>query len=162
MKTLRELLRERNISQSIVSDALGINVNNLRRYDDLRRRSLEEILKISKATGIDISELIGTTFNTTISKASGTINTGSIGGHNLNIADPPANQLELENAELKGQIRYMKEEIREKDSQILKLELENAQLRKLLEDNRIGLDSVGRGAKRDKANKKKEKEKGKS
>lgn len=58
-KTLRELLKEKNIPQSIVAEALGIQPTNMRRYDNLRDRSINEIITISKATGISISELLG-------------------------------------------------------------------------------------------------------
>lgn len=57
--TLRELLKERGISYKVVSDALGVHPNNIQRYDDLMKRSIEEVMIISKATNIDISELIG-------------------------------------------------------------------------------------------------------
>lgn len=59
--TLRELLKEKGIAYKIVSDALGIHPNNMPRYDDLMKRSVEEVVTISKATGIDPSELIGIT-----------------------------------------------------------------------------------------------------
>lgn len=58
-KSLREILKEKNISQSVVAEALNIQPNNIKRYDDLSKRSIEDIKTISKATGIDISELIG-------------------------------------------------------------------------------------------------------
>ena len=57
--TLRELLKEKGIAYKVVSDALGIYPNNMPRYDDLMKRSVEEVMIISKATNIDISELIG-------------------------------------------------------------------------------------------------------
>lgn len=57
--TLRELLKEKGIAYKVVSDALGIHPNNMPRYDDLMKRSVEEVLTISKATNIDVSELIG-------------------------------------------------------------------------------------------------------
>lgn len=57
--TLRELLKEKGIAYKVVSDALGIHPNNMPRYDDLIKRSVEEVMIISKATNIDISELIG-------------------------------------------------------------------------------------------------------
>lgn len=57
--TLRELLKEKGIGYKVVSDALGIHPNNMPRYDDLMKRSVEEVMIISKATNIDISELIG-------------------------------------------------------------------------------------------------------
>lgn len=56
--TLRELLKEKGIAYKVVSDALGIHPNNMPRYD-LMKRSVEEVMIISKATNIDISELIG-------------------------------------------------------------------------------------------------------
>lgn len=58
-KTLRELLKEKDIPQSAVAEALGIQTTNMRRYDNLRDRSINEIVTISKATGICISELLG-------------------------------------------------------------------------------------------------------
>lgn len=57
--TLIELLKEKGIAYKVVSDALGIHPNNMPRYDDLMKRSVEEVMIISKATNIDISELIG-------------------------------------------------------------------------------------------------------
>ena len=57
--TLRELLKEKGIASKVVSDALGIHPNNMPRYDDLMKRSVEEVMIISKATNIDLSELIG-------------------------------------------------------------------------------------------------------
>lgn len=57
--TLRELLKEKGIAYKVVSDALGIHPNNMPRYDDLMKRSVEEVMIMSKATNIDLSELIG-------------------------------------------------------------------------------------------------------
>ena len=57
--TLRELLKEKGIAYKVVSDALGIHPNNMPRYDDLMKCSVEEVMIISKATNIDLSELIG-------------------------------------------------------------------------------------------------------
>lgn len=57
--TLRELLKEKGIAYKVVSDALGIHPNNMPRYDDLMKRSVEEVMIISKVTNIDLSELIG-------------------------------------------------------------------------------------------------------
>lgn len=53
------MLKEKGIAYKVVSDALGIHPNNMPRYDDLMKRSVEEVMIISKATNIDISELIG-------------------------------------------------------------------------------------------------------
>lgn len=60
MKTLRTILKEKGINQKVVADALGVDITTMRRYDDLSRRSVEEVSKISEATGISFSELIGT------------------------------------------------------------------------------------------------------
>ena len=56
---IEELLKEKGIAYKVVSDALGIHPNNMPRYDDLMKRSVEEVMIISKATNIDLSELIG-------------------------------------------------------------------------------------------------------
>ena len=53
------MLKEKGIAYKVVSDALGIHPNNMPRYDDLMKRSVEEVMIISKATNIDLSELIG-------------------------------------------------------------------------------------------------------
>lgn len=70
-KTLREILKEKNIPQSVVAEALNIKTSNLVRYDNLQKRSIEEILIISKATKIDISELIGFEININSEKEKG-------------------------------------------------------------------------------------------
>ena len=57
--TLREILKEKGIPYKVVSDALGIHPNNMPRYDDLMKRSVDDVLTISKAINIDPSELIG-------------------------------------------------------------------------------------------------------
>ena len=59
MRTLREILKEKGIAQSIVAEALGILPNNLKRYDDLSKRSIEELNTISNVTQLKLSELIG-------------------------------------------------------------------------------------------------------
>lgn len=59
MWTLREILKEKGIAQSIVAEALGILPNNLKRYDDLSKRSIEELNTISNVTQLKLSELIG-------------------------------------------------------------------------------------------------------
>lgn len=62
-QTLREILKDRGIPQSVVADALGISQPNIVRYDDLRKRSIYELEKISESTGITISDLIGVEVN---------------------------------------------------------------------------------------------------
>lgn len=60
--TLRELLKENRIPQQLVADALGISQSGMYRYDDLSKRSIEEVITISKATGLSISILLGDKF----------------------------------------------------------------------------------------------------
>jgi hypothetical protein len=64
MKQLREILKERGIAFKVVSDALGVHVNHIARYDDLSKRSLAEVLKISETTGIPLEELTGAKIRT--------------------------------------------------------------------------------------------------
>lgn len=66
--TLRELLKLNKIPQQIVADALGISQSNIARYDNLSKRSLEEVVKISNATGLSIGQLLGDDFLFEISK----------------------------------------------------------------------------------------------
>lgn len=56
---LREILKERGIQIKVVADALGVHPNNISRYDDLTKRTIEDVIKISNATQISISNLIG-------------------------------------------------------------------------------------------------------
>lgn len=84
---LRELLKEKGIPKKVVADALGVHQNNLPRYDELRKRSIDEVIIISKATGISISDLIGEELE---------LNTSIISKHNYNgeyfpenLNDPP-------------------------------------------------------------------------
>lgn len=66
--TLRELLRLNRIPQQLVADALGVSQSNIARFDDLKKRSLEEVLTISKATGLSIGILLGDDFVNELSK----------------------------------------------------------------------------------------------
>ena len=59
MATIFSRIIKKGIAYKVVSDALGIHPNNMPRYDDLMKRSVEEVMIISKATNIDLSELIG-------------------------------------------------------------------------------------------------------
>lgn len=99
MKTLREILKEKGIGQKTVADALGIHVNVIARYDDLTKRSLDEVLKISEATGIPFEELTGAKVGTPmdVSNTSGNVNTGNVGGHNVNIGDASVKKIIREN-----------------------------------------------------------------
>lgn len=95
MRTLREILKEKGIAQSIVAEALGILPNNLKRYDDLSKRSIEELNTISNVTQLKLSELIGEYMNPNIEEQlipnDGTyrlvpmINSDAVGGmHKMN------------------------------------------------------------------------------
>lgn len=102
MQTLREILKEKGIAQSIVAEALGILPNNLKRYDDLSKRSIEELNTISNATQLRLSELIGEYMDSNIEEQQipndGTyrlvpmINSDAVGGmHKMNdisVTDP--------------------------------------------------------------------------
>lgn len=55
---LRDILRKHNIQHKVIADALGINRINIDRYDNLYERTVNEVMLISKATGISISELL--------------------------------------------------------------------------------------------------------
>ncbi len=56
----RDLLKKYNIKQMFVAHELGIDVRNLKRYDDLTTRSINEVILIHNATKIPYKELIGT------------------------------------------------------------------------------------------------------
>lgn len=56
---LKQLLKKYNIPHKIIAEALGLNRINIDRYDDLMERSVNEVMLISKATGISFSELLG-------------------------------------------------------------------------------------------------------
>nr|DAJ08443.1 MAG TPA: putative transcriptional regulator [Caudoviricetes sp.] len=58
MNTLREIIKEKNLTNRIVADALNISETNIRRYDDLTKRNLDELGIISNALNISLSELI--------------------------------------------------------------------------------------------------------
>lgn len=55
---LRDILRKYNIQHKVIADALGMNRINIDRYDNLYERTVNEVMLISKATGISISELL--------------------------------------------------------------------------------------------------------
>lgn len=56
--TLKEILALKKVNQNTVAEALNINKVNIRRYNDLERRSLIELEKIAIALQISLSELI--------------------------------------------------------------------------------------------------------
>lgn len=58
MTTLRELIREKGCTNKQIADALGIDETNIRRFDDLSKRKLSELIIISNALNITLDELI--------------------------------------------------------------------------------------------------------
>lgn len=58
MITLRELIKNKGLTNKCVSDALNISPTNIQRYDDLSKRNLYELNVISKALDMELSELI--------------------------------------------------------------------------------------------------------
>lgn len=63
MKTLRELIKERGLTNKVVTDALGVHSTNIGRYDDLTKRSIEELKVIADSLSMDISDLLGITIH---------------------------------------------------------------------------------------------------
>jgi len=57
--TLSDILIKKGIKKNVVAEALGVNPANIRRYDDLEKRSIEELRIIAKAINEDLSFLIG-------------------------------------------------------------------------------------------------------
>lgn len=58
MKTFREILKDRNIQQTVVSEALGIHYSALRNYDNLLNRKVSEVITIHNVTGIPYNVLL--------------------------------------------------------------------------------------------------------
>lgn len=63
MITLRQLIKEKGFTNKIVTDALGVSPTNIGRYDDLSKRSIEEIKIIADTLNVDISDLLGVAVN---------------------------------------------------------------------------------------------------
>jgi phage repressor protein C with HTH and peptisase S24 domain len=55
---LRQILKLKNLDQKIVSDALGTQQSNIKRFDDMKNRSLSEIEIVAKVIDVDVSKLI--------------------------------------------------------------------------------------------------------
>lgn len=56
----RDLLKKYNLKQLDVANKLGIDPRHINRYDNLRKRSIEEVILIHDVTNIPYIELIGT------------------------------------------------------------------------------------------------------
>ena len=57
---LSECLKKHGIKRALVAHALGIDPRNLNRYNDLRQRSINEVILIHNTTKIPYKDLIGT------------------------------------------------------------------------------------------------------
>lgn len=57
--TFRDLLKKYNIRQLDIAYKLNVSPQNLRRYDNLRSRTVDEIILIHELTNIPYKELIG-------------------------------------------------------------------------------------------------------
>ncbi len=57
--TFRELLKKYDIKQLDIAVKLGIHPNHLRRWDNLKDRTINEVILIHKLTNIPYIELIG-------------------------------------------------------------------------------------------------------
>lgn len=67
--TLREILKKHGIKQKIVADALNIHVNAISRYDDLTKRTVNDLIVISKASGLTIKQLLTESLNMELYKS---------------------------------------------------------------------------------------------
>lgn len=57
--TFRELLKKYDIKQLDIALALKIDPRNIRRFDDLKERTINEVVLIHELTNIPYTELIG-------------------------------------------------------------------------------------------------------
>lgn len=104
MKTLTDVLKNKNITKTTVAEGLGISLTNMGRYDDLSKRSLDDLKRIADIIGMSLSELITSAVgtNVSISGNSGIANTGYIGGsavsnNNVNIILPQEGYVKIIN-----------------------------------------------------------------
>lgn len=58
MITLRQIIKNKGLTNKVVADALGIAETNIARYDDLSKRKLSDLITISKALNIELGELV--------------------------------------------------------------------------------------------------------
>lgn len=58
MITLRQIIKNKGLTNKLVTDALGVASTNIMRYDDLSKRSFGEIQIIASAIGESVSNLI--------------------------------------------------------------------------------------------------------
>lgn len=58
MITLRQIIKNKGVTNKVVADALGVAETNIVRYDDLSKRKLSDLITISKALNMDLGELV--------------------------------------------------------------------------------------------------------
>lgn len=58
-KTFIELLKEYSLPLQEIADSLGVDINVLHKWADLKKRPVETIIKIHRVTSIPYVELIG-------------------------------------------------------------------------------------------------------
>ena len=75
MITLRQIIKNKGVTNKIVADALGVAETNIVRYDDLSKRKLSDLITISKALNMDLGELVQIITGTTINLGSSEVET---------------------------------------------------------------------------------------
>lgn len=58
MITLRQIIKNKGLTNKLVTDALGVASTNINRYDDLSKRPFQEIRIIASTIGESVSNLI--------------------------------------------------------------------------------------------------------
>ena len=75
MITLRQIIKNKGVTNKAVADALGVAETNIVRYDDLSKRKLSDLITISKALNMDLGELVQIITGTTINLGSSEVET---------------------------------------------------------------------------------------
>ena len=75
MITLRQIIKDKGVTNKTIADALGIAETNIVRYDDLSKRKLSDLITISKALNMDLGELVQIITGTTINLGSSEVET---------------------------------------------------------------------------------------
>ena len=75
MITLRQIIKDKGVTNKTVADALGIAETNIVRYDDLSKRKLSDLITIAKALNMGLGELIQIVTSSTIDLGSSQVET---------------------------------------------------------------------------------------
>ena len=75
MITLRQIIKNKGVTNKAVADALGVAETNIVRYDDLSKRKLSDLITISKALNMDLGELVQIITGPTINLGSSEVET---------------------------------------------------------------------------------------